>query len=165
MQVERRLPTHPATFDEAKTQAVDDMKNDRKQHLLDDRIAKVRKELAAGASLDSVAAPFGGLRDSGLLPANSAFLPMVGFAPHVAKKVYAMKRGAVSDTFQTAVGTMWLRLDEHKAADAAMFKTQRESIAGELLTNKMNDWLEQRRARRMNRPSESTSTRQVADMR
>ncbi len=140
--LERKVAPGPAAFEDVKAQAIEDMKNDKRKHILDERILTVRHALASGVKLDSVAAPYGGLRDSGLLPANSAFLPMVGFAPHIAKKLFPMKVGATTDTLQTAVGTMWATVTQHKPADAATFKTQKDAIEGELLNDRMNEWLE-----------------------
>jgi peptidyl-prolyl cis-trans isomerase D len=139
------LPPRPAEFDEIKAKAIEDVKNAKRRELLKLKVEAIRSGLAAGGSLDSLAAPFGGLRDSGLLPRTMAFVPMVGNEPRVVQRAFAMKAGEVTDTLQVALGVIWIRAEEKKPGDPAAFKTAAPQITAELVKKKYDAWLEEKK--------------------
>ena len=140
-----KTPLKTAEFDEVKAQVIDDMKADRKKQKLAQRIAAVRAALAAGSPPDSVAAPWGGLKEASPVTANAAFVPTLGFGPHIMAKILKLKRGELSDTLSTPLGTMWVRMDQRVSADATKFKTDKDQVQAEMIINRMNDWLEMKK--------------------
>ncbi len=142
VRLRQKIPQHPATFDEVKTQVIDDMKAAKKRDLLAQKVTAIRAALANGAAADSVAAPWGGLRENSPVTANAAFVPTLGFGPHVMPKILKLKPGELSDTLSTPLGVMWVRFDQRVSADPGTFKTQKEQIRQELLIDRMNEWLE-----------------------
>jgi parvulin-like peptidyl-prolyl isomerase len=140
-----KVPPRPAEFDEAKNQAIEDMKSAKRRAVHATKVAAIRAALAAGASLDSLAAPYGGLRDSGPLTQAAGFIQGVGAEPRIVQRVFAMKAGEVSDTLQIATGVLWAQVEDKKSGDAAAFRQQRQQIADELMRRRMEEWLEQKR--------------------
>ena len=138
----RRLPAGPADFEEVKRQAVEDMKTAKKKALVAQKTAQVRAMLTAGATLDSAAVPFGGLKDSGLLTKTGGFVPLLGNEPRVIEKAFAAKPGTVSDTIQVAQGVVWIRPEQKRAVEGASFAKDRDAITNELLAKKIETWLE-----------------------
>jgi parvulin-like peptidyl-prolyl isomerase len=145
LQVRQKMPPRPAEFDEVKNQAVEDMRSAKRRALLNQKVEAIRAGLAAGASLDSLAAPYGGLKDTGLLGRMAAFVPMVGSEPRAMEKAFAMKPGQVSDTLQVAQGVVWMRLEEKKSGDPATFKAVSAQIESELTKKKYDEWMEARK--------------------
>jgi parvulin-like peptidyl-prolyl isomerase len=142
VRVKQRVAPHQAEFDEVKQQAVDDMKTEKKQKKFDEKMLAMRSSLKSGTKLDVAAAPLGGLKDSDWQLTNAAFLPALGYCPHVMPKLRAMKIGEQSDTLTSVAGVMWARLQDKKPADPAGFSAQREQLKRELEATRMNDWLE-----------------------
>jgi parvulin-like peptidyl-prolyl isomerase len=125
-----------------KQQAIDDMKAAKKQELLAKKVAAIRAALAAGQSPDAVAEPYGGFKEASPVTANAAFVPTLGFGPHIMPKVLKLKPGQVSDTLSTPLGVMWVRLDKRVPADPAGYASQKEQLQQEMVFNAMNEWLE-----------------------
>jgi len=145
VRVKQRIAPHQAEFDEVKQQAVDDMKTEKKQKKFDDKLLAMRSSLLAGAKLDTVAAPLGGLKESDWQLTNAAFLPGLGYCPHVMPKLRAMKVGQQSDTLTSVAGVMWARMEDKKPADPATYAAQRDQVKRELEATRMNDWLEEQK--------------------
>jgi peptidyl-prolyl cis-trans isomerase D len=141
----RRIPEHPADFDEARPRVTSAVLNDKRRAALAEKAKAIRAALAAGASFDSVAAPWGGLKDSGFLLRASSFLPYIGAEPRVVEKAYASKVGEVSDTLHTAQGLVWLRVQDRKQADASGFAAASSAIEGELLKKRYDAWVEEKK--------------------
>jgi hypothetical protein len=142
VRLRQKLAQRPAEFDEVKTQVVDDMKAARKKDLLAQKVTAIRAALAAGVPPDSVAAPWGGLRETTPVTANAVFVPTLGFGPHIMPKVLKLKPGELSDSLSTPLGVMWVRFDQRTEADPATFKTQKDQIRQEMVINGLNEWLE-----------------------
>ena len=145
IRLREKTPVKTAEFDEVKTQVVEDMKADRKKQKMAEKIAAVRAALAAGTPADTVAAPLGGLKEANPVTANAAFVPTLGFGPHIMPKILKLKRGEVSDTLSTPQGVMWVRMDARVPADASKFKTEKDQVQQEMVVNRMNEWLEQKK--------------------
>ena len=145
VRLREKLPERPASFEEVTPQTVDAMRAAQRADLLAHKVAAVRAGLAAGATLDSLALPFGGLRDSGFLSQSSGFVPTIGTEPRVLAKAFALKPGETTDTLQVAAGVVWLRLAERKSADPATFKAASLQIENELFKQKYDAWLEGRK--------------------
>jgi len=138
---EKQLP-RPATFEDVQAQAIEDMKAAKKQELLERKVAAIRAALASGVPADSVAAPYGGLKEASPVTANAAFVPTLGFGPHIMPKILKLKPGQVSDSLSTPLGVMWVRLDQRVPADPAGFASQKAQLQQEMVFNAMNEWLE-----------------------
>jgi peptidyl-prolyl cis-trans isomerase D len=139
------VPPQPATFEEVKSQVLDDWRLGRRQEVLDAKVGKVRAGLAAGASLDSLAGPLGGLKKVGPIFHGATFVPQIGAVPRMVEKAFKMDLGAVSDTIQTANGVAWMRVDERGARQGVSFEKEREQIRNELLAQRYRDWVERKR--------------------
>jgi peptidyl-prolyl cis-trans isomerase D len=145
LRVREKIPPRPAEFDEARAQALEQMKSAKRTAILNQKVEAIRSGLAAGASLDSLAAPYGGLRDSGFLGQTAGFVPMVGSEPRIVQKAFAMKPGEVTDTLQVALGVVWLRLEEKTSGDPAAFESASAQIEAELAKKRYDEWLEGRK--------------------
>jgi hypothetical protein len=108
-------------------------------------VAAIRAALAAGATLDSLAAPYGGLQDSGLLGSGAGFVPMVGNEPRVVQKAFAMKPGDLTDTLQVGQGVVWMRLEEKTAGDASAFASSSAPLEAEMIKRKVDEWADERK--------------------
>ena len=142
---QKRVAVTQAEFDEVKRQAVDDMKNAKKKALIAKKLADVRAQLKAGASLDSAAAIFGGVKDSGPLTRMGGFVPLLGSEPRVLEKAFAMKPGVTSDTIQVAQGVVWIKPEEKKTLEGMSFAKQKDAITNELLAKNLEDWVEKKK--------------------
>ena len=105
----------------------------------------LRTSLAAGRSLDSLAAPYGGLKSSGPVSRKAAFVPGLGPEPRVVERAFRLPVGERSDTLVTAQGRVWIRLQERKEPDAKTFEAARAPLADEMLKKNLDDWLEARK--------------------
>jgi parvulin-like peptidyl-prolyl isomerase len=142
LRLKEKIPAGLAEFTEARFQATEDAKNAKRKQLLAAKVAAMRGRLAAGASLDSLAAPYGGLKDSGPLNQSSPFVPLLGAEPRVVAKAFAMKTGQVSDTLATAQGFAWIQVAERKALVGSSFAKDRPAIVQELAQKSYEKWLE-----------------------
>jgi len=145
MRLRERIPPRPAEFEEVKFQAGEKVKAAKRQAVLDQKVGTIRAALAAGASIDSLAAPYGGLRDSGLLHRASGFVPMLGSEPRVLDRAFAIGPGEMTDTLQVAAGVIWIRVEEKKSGDASTFKAASAPLEGELAKKRYDEWVEAKR--------------------
>ncbi len=145
LRVREKLPQRPAEFDEVKSQAIEDMKGAKRRAVLNGKVAAIRAGLAAGASLDSLAAPYGGLRDSGLLRQAAGFVPMVGSEPRLVQRAFAMRPGETTDTLQVALGVVWMRIEEKQSGDPDTFQAAATQLEAELTKKKYDEWTEAKR--------------------
>jgi hypothetical protein len=141
----RTLPARPAEFDEVKAKAVEDAKDAKRQESLMRKTGAIRAALAAGASLDSLAAPYGGTKDSGPLSQGFGFVPGLGLEPHLLQQAFAAKPGVLSDTLQLAQGVAWYRVDEHGSGDPKGFEAAQPQITQELLKQNYDRWLDKKK--------------------
>jgi hypothetical protein len=121
------------------------MRNAKRLELLAKRADAIRAGLAAGATLDSLAAPYGGLRDSGPLTRGNSNVPGLGDQPRILERAFATRPGAVSDTIETALGVAWVRPGTATVVPGAAFEKDAPMIESELLTLRYRAWLEERR--------------------
>lgn len=145
VRVRERIPQRPAEFEEVKTQAIEAMKGSRRRAALEARVAALRASLSAGATLDSLAAPYGGLKDSGPIGQVTGFVPLLGNEPRVVARAATMTPGVVSDTVQVAQGVIWMRVEERIPADPAAFKAAAPQLEAELAKQRYDEWLEARK--------------------
>ncbi len=139
------VPVQPAEFAEVKAQAMRDAQDARKKELVALKAAELHAALRAGASLDSIAGYYGGLKDSGDLSRGSGYVPFLGTEPRILDKAFAMQPGAVSDTLATAQGFTVLRLAERKTVAGHSFAADRDALEAEILQRKMDEWVAARK--------------------
>ena len=145
LRVRERVAPRPAEFEEAKAQANADAMNAKRRAVLSLKVDAIRAALSTGASLDSLAAPYGGIKDIGFVPQTARFVPMLGTEPRVVQKAFAMKPGEVSDTLQVSAGVAWMRVEERKSGDPATLKTVSTQIEGELRKKRYDEWVEEKK--------------------
>ena len=145
LRLREKVAPQPATFDDVKTQVIEDVKNDKRRAVMDRKVAVIRSGLAAGATLDSLAAEYGGLKDSGFLTQSAGFVPGIGNEPRVVERAFAVPAGKTTDSLQIANGVLWLRVDERKAADDAAFKLAAPQLESEILKKKYDEWMDERK--------------------
>jgi parvulin-like peptidyl-prolyl isomerase len=138
-------PARAAEFDEVRAQAVEDAKNAKREELLEKKVSALRASLAAGASLDSLAAPYGGLKSSGPVSRIGGFVPGLGAEARVVERAFTLPPGGQSDTLITTQGRVWIRLENRKQPDAKSFAAAREALTEELLKKNLDEWLEARK--------------------
>ena len=138
-------PARPATFDEVRARAVDDAKNAKREEVLEKKVSSLRASLAAGGSLDSLAAPYGGMKSSGPVSRTAGFVPGLGPEPRVVERAFRLPVGERSDTLVTSQGRVWLRVQERKEPDAKTFAAAKGPLAEEMLKKNLDDWLEARK--------------------
>jgi parvulin-like peptidyl-prolyl isomerase len=139
------IPSRPADFEEARVQAIQDVMTARRQALLDQKVAAIRSALAAGAKLDSLAAPYGGLKDSGPVSPGFGFVPTLGPEPRLVQRAFAAKPGELSDTLKVAQGVVWYRVESHNPGDPKAFEAAQAQLTQELLLQRYMPWLEERK--------------------
>ena len=141
----QKVAPHPAEFDEAKAQAVEAVRDQKRRATFDHKVESMRKALAAGAALDSLALPYGGLKDSGPIVRSVVFLPFIGPEPRVVQAAFTTRPGDNSDTLHTASGVVWLHVEEKKAGDPSTFAASSMQIEGELMKKRYDAWVEERK--------------------
>src|SRR5207244_12417867 len=141
----RTLPERPAEFDEVKAKAIEDAKDAKRKDLLDRKVTAIRAALTAGATLDSLAAPYGGARDSGPLTPGYPFVPGLGPEPRLVQQAFAAKVGVLSDTLQLTQGVAWYRVDEHGTGDPKLYETAQAQLTQELMKKNYDQWLDKKK--------------------
>ena len=105
----------------------------------------IRAALTAGATLDSLAAPYGGARDSGPLTPGYPFVPGLGPEPRLVQQAFAAKVGVLSDTLQLTQGVAWYRVDEHGTGDPKLYETAQAQLTQELMKKNYDQWLDKKK--------------------
>jgi parvulin-like peptidyl-prolyl isomerase len=145
LRVREVLPPHFAGYDEVRPRVLEDVRTARRREVLDRKVESLRAALAAGASLDSLAAPYGGLKDSGLLARTMTFVPGIGEEPRLVARAFAMKPGEVSDTVHTAQGVAWMRAEERRTPGEAAFAAAAAPLEAELVKQRYDAWVEEKK--------------------
>ncbi len=145
VRVAQRIPPGPAEFSEARAKVVDDLRNAKRRARLDGKVAALRAGLGAGAALDSLAAPYGGLKESGPVGRNAGFVPYLGAEPRVVSRAFSLSEGASSDTIATAQGVAWIQLDQKTTSAGASFAKDRPGLTLEMATQRYTEWVERKK--------------------
>jgi parvulin-like peptidyl-prolyl isomerase len=142
LRLREKVAPQPAGYDEVRSQVAEDVKNVMRRARLEQKVAAIRAALAAGATLDSVAVAYGGLRDVGPLARTAAFIPGLGAEPRVVERAFATAPGATTDSLQVASGVVWLRIEERKTGDEAAYRSAAPQLEAELVKQQYEEWLE-----------------------
>ena len=138
----RTEPPRVSEFEEVRGRAIEDAKNARRREKLAIRVAALRAGLAAGATLDSLAAPYGGLKDSGPVRRDYGFIPGLGLEPGLVERAFAAREGSVSDTVRTAQGVVWFEALKREQPDARAYAAAETALSQELLKRDFDAWVE-----------------------
>ncbi len=139
------IGSRPAEFDEVRGKTVEDEKNARRKLKLNEKVAALRNALAAGAKLDSLALPLGGLKDSGPVKRDFGFVPGLGLEPRLVERAFRAEKGTVSDTLQIAQGVVWFESQGRDMPDAKAFAAAEPQLAQELLKRDYDAWLDSKK--------------------
>jgi parvulin-like peptidyl-prolyl isomerase len=147
IRVAERQPVRPAEFDEIENQALADARQAKLEERFGREVPGIRAALTGGGSFDSVAALYGGLKDTGLFTQMQNFVPNLGFEARVIEAAFKLAPRAVSDTLRAAQnpGVFWLRQEEKVHADEKDFKTTEPQITQDLVTKAYVDWVDERK--------------------
>ena len=145
LRLREKAPQQPAAFEESRARAIEAVKNAKRRAVLNRNVEAIRSGLSAGASLDSLAAPFGGLKDTGLVGQAAGFVPGIGNDPRLMQKVFSLKPGEVTDTLQVAQGVLWVLAEERQSGDPAAFKAASPMIEADVMKRKYDEWLADRK--------------------
>ncbi|MEQ1832037.1 MAG: peptidyl-prolyl cis-trans isomerase [Candidatus Eisenbacteria bacterium] len=141
----RTEPPRAATFEDVRGRAIEDMKNARRREKLDQKVATLRTALLGGARLDSLAAPYGGLKDSGPVRRDFGFVPGLGLESALVDRAFTAPAGTVSDTVHIAQGVAWFEAQGRDPFDDKAFATASTPLAQELLKKDYDAWIEARK--------------------
>ena len=148
----REIAATRAPFADVRDKVVADYQISRRRAIADSLANHVREALAAGADLDSLAVPFGGLRmsrpfgRSGPIPefARDASL---GRDSLYLERVFASKPGAALPPLSGSSGTLFALLESIVDPPAAEFSKRRDELRRELLEQRTAAWTERLRSR------------------
>lgn len=141
----QKVPPGPADFSEARAKVIEDVRNAKRQARLDAKVAAIRAGLGAGATLDSLAAPYGGLKESGPIQRSASFVPFLGAEPRIIGRAFTLAEGVTSDTLATAQGVAWIRVDRKGTQEGASFAKDRAALTAEMANQKYTEWVEQKK--------------------
>jgi peptidyl-prolyl cis-trans isomerase D len=126
-------PARPLTFEEARTQLAEQLKQERSQEALELKATEIRNKIVAeqkaGKSFADAAAAAGAKVET--FPAFSLMQPDMS-APHAREIISTsveMREGQISDFVRTADGGVIVHLDKRHPIDEEQFKKERTTIA------------------------------------
>ena len=141
----KRVPETQAEFADVKRPAIEDMKTAKRREILEKRVAAIRSALAAGTTLDSVSAVYGGLKDAGFVARTTPTVSGLGAEPRVIDTAFAITPGRTTDTLATALGVAWIRVGEKRIVPGASFEKDAPALEQELVMKSYADWVDGRR--------------------
>lgn len=148
----REIAPARAEFAEVREKVMGDYQQARRRAMADSVSARIRAALAAGADLDSLAVPYGGLRTSrpfgrqGPIP-EFARDPSIGRDSLYLERVFTSKPGAVLPPLSGASGTLFAQVEAITEPPAADFAKRRDELRRELVEQRTEAWTERLRSR------------------
>jgi parvulin-like peptidyl-prolyl isomerase len=149
---EAELLPAPATFAQAKERVVADYQDQRRRAAADSLNLRYTPAVQAGASLDSLFLPFGGLRTSKQFTRPGP-IPDLVRDPALARdstylaKVFSSRRGAVLPPLKGSMGTLYSEVDSLSILPASEFSKRREALLHEVIDERVEAWTERLRSR------------------
>jgi parvulin-like peptidyl-prolyl isomerase len=148
----REIPPTNASFAEAKERVIADYQAQRRRAIADSLNPRYTAAVQAGASLDSLFLPFGGLRAS---KPFSRFGPIPDLVrdPAIARdstylaRVFSSHPGAVLPTLRGGTGTLYSELDSLSVLPASEFSKRREALLHEIVDERVEAWTDRLRSR------------------
>ena len=148
----RALNPRPATFGEVKEQAVLDAQAERKRAVADSIQAALERELKAGADLETVALPLGGLKLSRTFPRRGP-VPELARDSILARdssfyrEVFSARPGAILRPRHGAMGTLFAVVDSVSSLGPNQYAEHREELREEIFEQRTAAWTDRLRAR------------------
>jgi peptidyl-prolyl cis-trans isomerase D len=113
------------------------VESDKLQQLATQKLAAARSELAAGKTLDQVAAELGvQVRETAEFGGDGT-IPGIGYNPELAKAVMALPAGQVGGPVADAQGALLFQVTDRKSWDPKLYATNREQTRSTLLRDKL----------------------------
>ncbi|MBW8878277.1 MAG: peptidylprolyl isomerase [Acidobacteria bacterium] len=116
------------------------VESQKQQQIAIQKLEAARKELAAGKTLDQVAAELGvQAKDSAEFDGNGS-IPGIGYNPELAKAVMALPTGQAGGPVADAQGAVLFQVTDHKGWDPKQYATNREQTRSSLLQKKLREF-------------------------
>jgi peptidyl-prolyl cis-trans isomerase D len=112
--------------------------SEKLQRIATEKLAAARGELAAGKTLDQVAAELGVAVKETAEFGGDGSIPGIGYNPELAKAVMALPTGQVGGPVADAQGALLFQVTERKSWDPKLYATNREQTRSTLLRDKLN---------------------------
>ncbi len=150
--LKRSIPPQQAPFGEVKDRVTHDLGLERKRAVADSLDASIRASLRAGADLESLLVPLGGLR-------TSRFFGRMGPIPDFSRdsllardttlieEAFSSKPGAALVPRSGALGVLYAVVDTVVATSAADFAKARASLRQEMMDRRSEAWTARLRSR------------------
>ena len=125
------------------------VESQKQQQLAVEKLAAARQELAAGKTLDQVAAELGVQVKETPEFGGEGTIPGIGYNPELARAVMALPTGQAGGPVADAQGAVLFQVTDHKGWDPKQYATSREQTRAALLQDKLklfeNALVQQRR--------------------
>ena len=153
LQLEEITPSRPLTFDEAKAQLTDQLKQERAQEAMTLKASEIRQkietEMKAGKSFTD-AAQAAGVKAEAFPTFSMAERKNEGAdANEIMNTAAELRAGEISQFVPTSTGGLILRVEKRQPIDEADFEKQKASVAKNLAQGKsdalFSEWMKQRR--------------------
>jgi parvulin-like peptidyl-prolyl isomerase len=148
----REVPPEPAAFPEVKERVILDYQQSRRRAIADSVAVRLREALSAGADLDSLSVPFGGLRmskpfgRSGPIP-DLARDATLGRDSLYLERVFDSKPGTKLPPLQGSSGTLFSIVDTIAEPPPADYAKRRDELHREIVEQRTAAWTERLRSR------------------
>ncbi|HEY4589192.1 MAG TPA: peptidylprolyl isomerase, partial [Thermoanaerobaculia bacterium] len=113
------------------------VESEKLQQIATQKLTAARAELAAGKTLDQVAAELGVPVKETAEFGGDGTIPGIGYNPELAKAVMALPTGQVGGPVADAQGALLFQVTDRKAWDPKLYATNREQTRGTLLRDKL----------------------------
>jgi peptidyl-prolyl cis-trans isomerase D len=113
------------------------VESDKLQQLATQKLAAARGELAAGKTLDQVAAELGVPVKETAEFGGDGTIPGIGYNPELAKAVMALPTGQFGGPVADAQGALLFQVTDRKSWDPKLYATNREQTRSTLLRDKL----------------------------
>lgn len=114
------------------------VESDKLQQIAMQKLTAARGELAAGKTLDQVAAELGVQARETAEFGGDGTIPGIGYNPELAKAVMALPTGQIGGPVADAQGALLFQVTDRKAWDPKLYATNRDQTRSTLLRDKLN---------------------------
>ena len=114
------------------------VESEKLQQIATQKLSAARAELAAGKTLDQVAAELGVPVKETAEFGGDGSVPGIGYNPELAKAVMALPTGQIGGPVADAQGALLFQVTDRKSWDPKLYATNREQTRSTLLRDKVN---------------------------
>jgi peptidyl-prolyl cis-trans isomerase D len=114
------------------------VESDKLQQIAVQKLTAARGEIAAGKTLDQVAAELGVQARETAEFGGEGTIPGIGYNPELAKAVMALPTGQIGGPVADAQGALLFQVTDRKAWDPKLYATNRDQTRSTLLRDKLN---------------------------